>query len=236
MKKKFNGDLTIIYITANKIDGYFGENVRDQLVKIADNLPIISVSWEPMDFGQNHVYGTPEKPSTWHIYKQVLEGAKLAQTKYIGIAEDDVLYSPDHYFSYRPEDNEFAYNVCKWGVYTWTQPPVFSFTRRKNNTSLIAPRKALIETLEERFEKYPDPNDYPLKWWAEPGRYEKPLGLKTFKVVEYWSGYPNIVFSHEKALGYNNLGSRKRLGRMKAYETVYWGHVEDVLKLWKDEK
>jgi len=225
------GDLTIIYLTANKISDFFGENCRKQLLKAADEMPIISVSLKPIDFGQNICIGDSE-PSAWNIYYQVLLGAREAKTKYIGIAEDDVLYSWEHYHHWRPADDVIGYNMSKWGIYTWSEPPEFSFTRRKNNTSMIAPTKFIIEALEERFAKYPKGTPYPAQWWGEVGKYDTKLGLKRRTIKEFWTATPNIVFTHEDALGMKGLGKRKRMGMIRAYEIPYWGRAEDVVRLW----
>jgi HJR/Mrr/RecB family endonuclease len=64
------------------------------------NNPVISISREPMDFGTNLIQEETKDKS--NIFRQVLRGAKLAQTEYIAIAEDDTLYPPEH-FKLRPK-------------------------------------------------------------------------------------------------------------------------------------
>jgi hypothetical protein len=206
-------DCTIIFYTSNLVPDKVMKKVQEQLLKTG--LPIISVSQKPMDFGENICVGDIGQ-SYINIYKQMLIGAKAAKTKYIAFAEDDVIYSKEH-FNFEPTC--FAYDMNKWSVYTWA--PYFHIKNRRTNTDLICPRDMFIEAMEERFKKYPD--DQPLSIWAEPGRYEKELGVKVQPVQEYVAEDTHIVFSHEKAVGYGIMGNRKRMGFQRATEVMFEG-------------
>jgi hypothetical protein len=123
--------------------------------------------------GINIIQTEPESSS--NIYWQLLKGAKLATTKYIAVAEDDTLYSKEH-FAFRPPDNCFAYNLTRWTTYTWGEPIYSLKNFIKTNAVLIAPRESVIEALEERFAKYPhDMENIPLGMCGEIGFYEKEL-------------------------------------------------------------
>lgn len=224
-------DLTIIYYTANVISDTFAKDVRSQLETAAEGTKIISVSLEPIDFGENIVAETPR--SHVNIYRQLLIGAKAATTKYIATAEDDVLYSPEH-FKHRPTDGHFAYNIGIWMMFTWGEP---LFTQkvggRRNLTSLICERELLIKTLEERFEKYPDESKIDISIWAEPGKYEKHLRVTPVASETFYTNPPNVVFTHEKALAYGNLGKRKAQGQIRATVVPYWGNAEDIRRLYE---
>jgi len=224
-------DLTIIFYTANYISEYFAKNVRKQLVKAIGDIPIISVSQKPMDFGQNICVGDIGR-NTFNIYQQVLTGTKLAKTKYVAMAEDDVLYAPQHFTEYRPPDDAFGYNMKKWGIFTWSDPPLFNYKHRRGMTSLICTKDLLIEALEERFTKYPDNESLPPQF-GEPGRLDRTLGVTVRKLEEWNSSVPNIVFSHETALAYLNLGIKKKMGAERVAELPYWGKAKDIAKLYK---
>ncbi len=235
-------DLTIVYYTSNYLDDhnpYFLENTKKQLFKAAGDLPIISVSQKPINFGQNICVGNIGR-SHLNLYWQILRGSQAAKTKYVAMAEDDILYSSEHFHTYRPEKDRFAYNMGRWSIYTWTHPPVFSFkANRMVVNSLIAKRDMLVAAMEERFarareliaqgKKEEDINHH----WGDPGRYEKLLGVTVRETEEFWSSVPNIVFTHPDAIGYGVLGSRKKLGDLRAYEIPFWGRAEDILRLWK---
>lgn len=229
-------DLTILFYTANHVSDYFMGNVTKQLLKAAGDTQIISISQKPMALGTNICLGDIGR-SKYNIYKQILIGAKAATTKYVATAEDDVLYPREH-FEYRPtNDDVFAYDMSKWSVFTWSKPQRFSYREgRRTMTSLVVARDALVKTLEERYNKYPDPekidsNLYNL-YWGEPGRFEDHLGITKLKTESYKAAVPSIIFSTPKALGFEGLGTRKAHGGLVQYEVAPWGKAEDIAKLY----
>lgn len=216
-------DLTVVFYTANHIPTDFYENTHKQLLEAIGDLPLIEVI-KPPKVERSH----------FQIYRQALQGAKQATTKYIAMAEDDVLYSPEH-FKYRPKNELFAYNLGYWGVYTWQTPPVFNYKGRRNMDSLICDRLAFIEAMEERFAHYPNPSGDGLKdVWAEPGKYESQLGVKVQHCEVFYTQPPNIKFSHQTELSFEGLGTRKRAGELRALSIPYWGSIDDILKLYKE--
>lgn len=226
-------DLTIVYYTANVIPEDFMRRVQSQLTLAAWDYPIISVSKKPIDFGQNIVVNTPR--SHISIYRDALTGARAAKTKYIAMAEDDCLYSPDH-FAIRPSrSGVFTYNQAQWSIYTWVKPPMFTYKGRRNMYALICERDVFIEAMEERFNRWPNEADINLSNWAEPGKYERQLGVTPRESEFQQSGIPLVVFSHETALGYAGLGRRKRVGTMRAYDVPYWGRADNIIKRYSEE-
>jgi len=226
-------DLTIIYYTANFISNHFQDATKKVLLEAIGQTFLISVSQKPMDFGENICVGEIGR-SAFNIYRQALIGAKAAKTQYVAMAEDDILYSADH-FTHRPHDGFFAYDKNNWSIYTWVNPPVFSYKDRRTFYSLICERDLLIETLEEREAKYPNDKDKPILIWGEPGRYEGKMGVSRRNFEIFYSKVPNVVFSHETALAFDNLGRRKKMGDLKAIEIPFWGRAEDILKLYDPE-
>lgn len=103
---------------------------------------------------------------------------------------------------------------------------------RKNLNSLICERELFIEAMEERFAKYPEPADKLKKVWAEPGRYEKHLGVTERETEEFYTNPPNIIFSHENELSFAGLGTRKRVGEYRALKLPYWGDAATIQGLY----
>lgn len=219
-------DITAVYYTANVIPDKFAQDVRSQLAYASGGIPIISVSHKPLDFGQNVVVDMPRHHLS--IYRQALVGAKEAKTKYIALCEDDVLYSPEH-FKRRAQPGKFAYNVAYWGIYTWSNPPVFSWKGRRNLSQLICERDSFIQVVEERLAL---PNDGEIVW-GEPGKYEAKLGLTVNETETFYTHPANIMFSHETALAFGNLGTRKRIGELQATELPYWGLAKDIRSMYR---
>jgi len=236
-------DLTVIYYTSNHLEKtnlFFVENTKKQLLKAIGDYPLISISQEPMDFGKNVCIGNIGR-SHLNIYRQILRGAKEATTEYVATAEDDILYSFEHFHHQIPEKTPFLYDMNKVSLFTWTNPPLFSFrTKRKVINQLIAKRTALISALEERFARVEEllkttTEDKIIKYFGDIGRYEELLGVSKEPVEEFYCTNPSIVFSHEHAFGYLSQGSKKRLGDLKIVELYGWGRAEDILKLFYKE-
>lgn len=231
-------DLTIVYYTANKNKEFFMANTQKYLLKAIGDTSVVAVSFKPTLLGKRctNICIGPQKRSNYMIYKQILIGAKEAGTKYVAMAEDDMLYSPQHFTHRPPDDKTFSYDINKWSIFSWLRPPVFSYRVRKLMNSLIVGRDALIKTLEERYAKYPTLEEIPPKlfklYWGEPGRFENHLGITPVKTEEYSSEVPNIMFSTSEALGYLNLGGRKAHNKIQAERVEPWGTAEKVLKLY----
>ncbi len=227
---------SILHYTSNhldKVNPRFAEKVRGQILKSAGAYPIISVSQKPMDFGQNVCIG--ERPrGHLEIYKAILIAAQTATTEYVGLAEDDIFYTPSHWRTHRPPSHRFAYDLNRWGLNTWVNPPVFGYRARPVVNQLIAPRQLLIDALEERFAKFPDESQVPLKFWGDLGRYESQLGVTVRELECFAAPDPSVVFSHEEAFGFLNHGKRKSVGEAQRTSLPYWGAAERMLSLYKE--
>lgn len=220
-------DLTVIYLTASLIPEGFANYQRKILVDSIGGAPIIGVSRKPLNFGTNLPDNDPK--STDNIYRQMLRAAKIATTKFVGIAEDDTLYSQDHFTCFRPDADTFAYNQNRLALFLWGKP-MFSWRNRKSNASLISPRKLLIEALEERYAKFP--HGVPEELVGEVGReiIEKDLGIAVRKSVDFFSDVPIVQFNHDHASERAQRHHTKKPGQIKAYDIPYWGKAEDLAK------
>jgi len=235
-------DLTAIYYTCNhleEVNPYFLSKIEEQLLKALDGLPLIIVSQKPKMLGDNctNICLGDIGRSHLNIYRQLMIGAREAKTKYIASVEDDILYSYEHFHSKRPSsDNVFLYNMNRWSIFTWSDPPIYSFRiGRKVVNALISPRQYIVEAMEERFNKFPDESKVDLSRWGDPGRYEKRLGVTERNTEEFYSHPPIIQFNHPEGFGNVSWGTHKALGAVRAYDIPFWGKVEDVLKMWGDK-
>lgn len=223
-------DLTIIYISANVISHFFHNNTWDYFIKAAQGNPVIAVTHKQMDVdARNIVVDLPRSQRS--IYEQVLIGARAADTKYIAVAEDDVLYTPEH-FKHRPKPLHWAYNMNSWNLYTWGEA-LFTYKApggRRNLNGLICERQMLIEHLERRFELFP--NEVDINIFGEPGKYDNQLGTTPYPSEDFYVNPPNVVFSHQTNLQFEGLGTRKALGQIRASEIPRWGKAVDVRNLY----
>lgn len=222
-------DLTAVYFTANFIPKTWEEFVTATLLKNKGDIPLISVSQKPMDFGLNICVGDIGR-SHLNIYRQMLIGAKAAQTKYVAFVEDDALLPPEH-FTFRPSSPDIAaYNLHKWALFTWMRPPCFNAFPPRHTSGCIVSRDMFIEAMEERFTKYPIDAEVPIQYWGEIGRYEELLGVTVRKLEAFYPSVPHVFVSHETGLGFLNLGIRKLPGKPRPTEIPYWGKASDLLK------
>lgn len=221
-----SSDITIIMITASRVPKKWAEFHKQKLIEVVGSAPIITISREPLDWGINLLQTEPYGIS--NIYFQLLRGAKAAATDYIAVAEDDTLYPREH-FEYRPPVDTFAYNMNKFGLFTWGRPTYFWKNRIKNST-LIAPRKLTIEALEERFQKYP--NGTPGGFTGELGRpnIEDKLGISRRKSAWFSTEVSIVSIDHEYGIDRLARTHRKGMGILRAYDIPYWGKAEELVK------
>lgn len=216
-----NEDLTIIFLTVNRVPDKWAEYHKAKLLEAIGEAKVVTISKKKLDWGDVNLVQDAE-PSVLNIYKQVLRGAKEATTPYIAIAEDDHLY-PEEHFLFRPPLDSFAYEGTRWGLFTWGVPTYYH-KGRISNGSMIAPRELVIESLEERFRRFPTNNKI-----GELGK-EKGTKLDRKKTVFFWSTIATIFLSHVKALDHLEQEKRKRMGTLRAYEIPHWGRAEDIVK------
>jgi hypothetical protein len=148
--------------------------------------------------------------------------AEKATTKYVACAEDDTVYTKEH-FAFRPPDDTFAYNE---GHIEIRGDNKFIHRGKRNMSTCIANRDLMVDTLRKRFEKYPIPLE-PAQTggFAEPGRYEWKLKLPPVKIMGFSTDPPPVVFWHRPSLG----GIRA----LKSSDVIttdhpYWGNAKEM--------
>ena len=224
-------DITGIYISLSKLPEAWVEYHRGVLDRASRGMPMISITRKPMDLGLNLL--DTDMPGYTNIYRQMLRGAKVATTKYVAMVEDDCLYSESHFFKFRPQDDEFAYNRNRWSLFSWGEP-LYSLRQRISNCSLIAPRELLIEALQERFDKY---NGHPPD--SEMGecgraRIEDRLKVTRRKQVDFLSGVSIIQINHPLGTDERQRQQWKSHAEIRAYDIPHWGKAEGLVKIFKD--
>ena len=221
--------LTVIYLTASLIPEDFAQYQRHILLEAIEDSPLISVSRKPLNFGINIL--DDQERSVSNIYYQMLRAAKVAKTDYIAIAEDDTLYPKEHFTSYRPEKDTFAYNFNRLSLFTWSIP-MYSWFHRISNCALIAPRKLAVEALTERFRKYPDGT--PLELTGELGRVEEYLELPKRAAEEFYTDKVSIIqFNHDFATEPYQRLHKKKWGTLRCFDIPHWGKAADLVSHFK---
>jgi hypothetical protein len=111
-------DYTILYYTSCREDESFEKKIKDKLLSVCGDIPIVSVSQKPIDFGTNVCVGDVGT-SDHNLFRQIWIGCKAAKTPYVISCEADCLYPPD-YFQFVPDGKQCyrfkpSYVLEAWG-------------------------------------------------------------------------------------------------------------------------
>lgn len=213
---------------------------NEVMLEAIGDYPLITVSREPMDLPGIQMRQDGEQ-SHHNMFKHMLRAAKVATTDYIGLVEDDILYSRDH-FDLRPSLDAVCFNWNRWSLFTFGEP-TYSFKRRICGGASILPRQLLIDALEERFAKWPNGVPHYLNGEIGYDIVDKNLGVTVRKHEILYSSTPVVQIHHI----YGTPGmshtpkendtvdpavrpTRKRMGMKRAYEIPHWGRSEDLIK------
>jgi hypothetical protein len=210
---------TVLYYTANRVPDNFAANVRKHLLWSSEGRPIISISQRPVDLGMN-IHAVGLAPSFYNVYKQILMGAEQAKTKYVACAEDDSLYTPEH-FAFEPPEDRFYYNRNAWRM----RPKGYYYRRNILMSQCIAPTELMVATLRERFARFKETDPIPGQF-GEPGRFEKSMGLPEVGLGMFSTEVATVTIQHRASLS----GVRQSNDTLRE-EMPFWGSSK---KLWED--
>ena len=240
---------TVIYLTDNLLDEKIDTLCKKNILEATKGLPLISVSHKPIDFGRNICVGVlPRSSLTINI--QMMKALEVVNTEFIAIAENDCLYTPEHFSFIPPDKNISWYNENVWVMqyYSKDNPQyngMFSFfKKRKANSQLICSTNIMIRSTQDRIDIMDDPawiSRYPSGRVGEQGamdydhamRLASGEGLRHVreKLKDYVTGYkgenwrtrlPNVDIRH------NNNFTKNRRGVHRRYELPPWGTMEDI--------
>jgi hypothetical protein len=96
---------TILYYSGNFKPLEFEKKIQGIILHNCNNIPIVSVTQKPTDFGTNICVGEHGR-SYLNVFRQMFIGAQTIKTEYIIFAEDDCLYPPE-YFTFEPLGENF---------------------------------------------------------------------------------------------------------------------------------
>lgn len=209
-------DTTIIYYTSNREDPLFEERVRANLVKVCGDLPIISVSHQPIDLGTNICVGDVGT-SGFNMFRQVQIACQAATTRFVISAEADCLYPPD-YFQFVPTRDDICYRDSN--LYVMPDHRDYFFYKGEGAThAQIVGRKFYLDTLEKLLAGAP-------QWSAEEKNFPKERHGKNdiFEHIEYWkSSNPVFQIKTHRSMRYYTHSDRNPV-----LELPFWGSGKDV--------
>jgi len=206
---------TIIYYTSNRENPIFEERIRKTLLENCGDIPIISVSQKPIDLGKNICVGEVGH-SYLNEYRQILIGAKEAETEYIVTAEADFLYPPE-YFNYNPTGADiYRYNNV-WIVFKKGVSKGYKTT--PSYGAQICRREYLIREIEKYLEGQPE--------WID--------GVKTISGKKDYNVAPFEPFGNEvPCISFKTSdGMSRRCHFLHGEENMsrylpYWGDIREL--------
>ena len=254
-------DTTILYLTDNSLNEEITKLCRDNLEYRSNYtsgqgidekgydywwdeypLPIIAVSQKPLESynweSWNNICVGDIGRSWKSLYTQILAGLNATETKYVGIAEHDCLYCPEHW-EFVPKEDRFYYNRNHW-LYNWNTKEYQYISFRKAMSQMICKTKLLkeyvigvLKLLEEGLEI-----KHGYRWYGEPGlfadkyrEYFKRSGISEElknKFLRHISKFKSSFFTTEDPnvdIRHNSNFTGKKKGRDTCLEIPYWSRV-----------
>lgn len=199
--------MTVIYYTSSREEEKFEQRVIENLKKSIGDLPVISVSQKPLDFGRNIDVGDIGV-GVISMLQQILIGAEIAQTPFVTFGESDVLYPPD-YFTFVPEREDTFYYTNNFYVH-WVNHYSF-WPKRRSEISSIVGRKYLIDTVSTLLE---------MKF-----KYMSRAILRLRLKHEFFDTSPVVSLKTG-----NGMNARSPHGKIPVHEVPVWGTGVDILK------
>lgn len=213
-------EATIIYYTSNRENEDFEKRVRENILKVKGDLPIISVSQKPIDFGKNICVGDVGT-SGFNMFRQVEIACREADTPFVISAESDCLYPPD-YFQFVPPKEDVCFRNSN--LYVMPDKRDFFFHKKEGAThAQIVGREFYLQTLETLFKGAPP-------WSIEEKNFPKERLKKAdvFDKIEYWQT-KNPVFQIKTHLG---MRYYTHSDRTPIPDLPYWGSGKTVRKYY----
>ena len=201
----------VVYYSDCLPDPTLLQAVQEQLARATNGHPIVSVTLEPLEFGDIRVVLARRTRGILSMFLQILAGLELSTADVVFLCEHDVLYHPSH-FDFVPEDDTtYYYNENVWKVRADDGQALFY--RTKQTSGLCAYRDLLVEHYRKRVAKVeqnaldlaargePVRRDgYSRHMGFEPGCHSEPRGVDNYPAATWMAAHPNVDIRHGQNL------------------------------------
>lgn len=210
--------ITVLYYTSNQEGEQFEGRIRDNILKVKGDLPLISVSQKPIDFGQNICVGEVGA-SGFNMFRQVQMGLKLVKTPFVVSAEADCLYPPG-YFHYTPKRDDVPYRSNN--TYVMPQWRKFFFHKYMGAThSQVVGTKFYKETLDRLFKDAPNWSVEEKNFPKERHKHEDVFD----EVILYNSEKPVVQIKTRRSMRHYTFSDRTPVHKLP-----FWGEGKEFRK------
>lgn len=202
----------IIYYSHDQAPQLVLDACREQLLKVAGNIPIISVTHkEAKSFGRNLKIGHyPHNHIT--LYFQIMLGMEASGADIVYLVEHDVLY-PEEYFDWTPpDDDKFHYQINNYYI----TPKGFLLLGEVSTSQLVCRRSWLMPNLWERTIAASEGRYIAA---TEPGKMEPCDPSGRWRLDTFRGKYPAVDIRH----GHNFTGMRGDENSKYLFNIPYWG-------------
>lgn len=208
---------TIIYYSSGREDKRLEQKVKETILKNTD-MPIVSVTQFPTDFGYNICVGDVGV-SGFNMFKQVQIALEHTDAQFVISCEADCLYPPD-YFEYQPERDDICYRNSN--LYVMPDKRDFYFYKKEGAThAQIIGRQFYLDRLNKLFEGLP-------QWSVEDKNFPKERHKRAdiFDTVEYYhTKQPVVQIKTHLGMRYYTHSDRTPI-----LSIPYWGEGTKVKK------
>lgn len=168
------------------------------------NLPIVSCSLKPINFGKNIVLKDRLR-SYPTMAEQILMALEASDSKYVFFCEHDVLYHPCHFDFIPPKDDIYYYNVNNWRWWLGHTTAI-TYDGLTSLSSLCCNRELAVKHYQYRLKiiekmgldkiRSREPR-WARKFGYEPGTKKRRRGgITNEDHIKRRSEYPNIDIRH----------------------------------------
>ena len=217
----------IVYYTNNQCEERVLSIVRNQLEKVRNGYPIVSVSQYPINFGNNIVM--PLKSSVLSMFKQILRGIEESKSDILFLTEHDVIYHPSHFDFIPPKKDVFYYNLNNWKLDVGSGQALFWECQQV--LALCAYREVLLKHYRARVAKV-EKEGHNMYIGYEPGNRPPPRGVDHYKAESWMSEHPNLDLRHKHNLTPNRWDKKKFRREPKGWqladEIPFWGKTKGM--------
>lgn len=214
---------TIIYYTSNREDEIFENKIRKNLLSVCGDIPIISVSQKPINFGKNICVGDVGA-CDFNLFRQIQIGCEAATTPFVISAEADCLYPPD-YFQYDAKniDESKYYRFDNlYILYQWMHDNEEEFYKKDTGPfAQIAGRKLYISMIQKALQGHPE--------WSDPAN---PIKKFPIFLQRDWQTL-NIKNPIVNLKTYNGMRRYTKTIGPPVASIPYWGDADGLRKeIW----
>jgi|WetSurMetagenome_2_1015567.scaffolds.fasta_scaffold01544_8 hypothetical protein len=213
----YYSETTIIYCSSNREDSLFEQKVIDNILKNKPyDMPIVSITQKPMDFGINFCVGDDVGVSGFNFFRQSQIACEKAQTRFVLSCEADCFYPPD-YFTWIPPRDDKCYRNSN--LYVMPQYRAFFWRKPEGAThAQIINREFYLNKLNELFEGAPD-WDREVKEKNFPKERYRLEDIFPKKQIEYYETQnPVIQIKTTRSMRHYTHSDR-----IDIHEIPYWG-------------